>query len=241
MAHGRERDWQPRQTPRWGWAAALSGVATAGLVLGVGASHELSPGFLAAVAVALVAQVAVLALLDRRDGSGPLTPATLVTVLRGSAAVALAGFLVAGHPAAAWLPACLFGVAVALDAVDGALARATDTTSAFGAALDTETDALAVLVGVLVAVRAGQAPAIFVAVGLARYAFLAAATLRRYRGSPVGSLPPRASRRVLGAAQMVALALVLAPVPGETVSHLLAVAVMWPVLAGFVRDWLLVR
>jgi len=216
-------------------------VATTLLVLGVGASRELSLGFLAAVAAALATQVAILAVLDRREGSGPLTPATVVTVLRGSAAVALAGFLLAGRPALSWLPACLFGAAVALDAVDGALARATNSTSAFGAALDIETDALAVIVGVLVAVRAGQAPVVFLAVGLARYVFLAAAAIRRYRGSPVGGLPPRTSRRVLGAVQMVALALVLAPIPGETVSHLLAVAVMGPVLAGFVRDWLLVR
>lgn len=243
MEHGREHGRQPRRTPRWGRAAALSTGATALLVLGVGAGQGLSRGFLAAVAAALTVQVALLVVLDRREESGSLTPATAVTVLRGSAAVALAGFLFSGRPEGlvAWLPACLFGAAVALDAADGALARATDSTSAFGAALDVETDALAVLVGVLVAVRTGQAPAVFLAVGLARYAFLAAATFRRYRGSRVGSLPPRASRRVLGAAQMVVLALVLAPMPGATVSHLLAVAVMGPVLAGFVRDWLLVR
>ena len=225
----------------------LSGGATTVLVLAVGAHRGLSPGFVAAVGVALAAQVAAFAVLDRQQATAAvadpsMTTATALTVVRGSAAVALAGFLVAGRPdgTLAWLPAVLFAAAVALDAADGALARATGSTSAFGGALDVETDSLTVLVGVLLAIRFGQAPAAFLAVGLARYAFLAALALRRRLGPAPGALPPRFGRRAIGALQMLVVALVLAPTPGAAASHVLAVAVMVPVLAGFVRDWLLV-
>lgn len=249
MELGRVRALDIRWLSRWQQAGVLSAGATTALLLAIAALGGLSPGFVAVVVGTLTAHVVLFAAVARQrathamaDTDGVITAATAVTVVRGSAAVVLAGFLLAGRPGGllAWVPALLFGGAVLLDAVDGALARATDTTSAFGARLDVETDAFAVLVGVLVAVRFGQAPAVFIAVGLARYAFLAGLWTRRVRGLAVRELPPRFSRRAIGAVQVAVVFLVISPALGAGSSRLLALAVMVPVLVGFGRDWLLV-
>lgn len=171
-----------------------------------------------------------------------LTLASYLTVSRGVAAVLLAGFVAIGQPAgvSAWLPVVLFAVAAAVDGFDGVIARATDSVTALGARLDGEMDALALLVGSLVVVRFGQAPVVFLAVGLARYAFVGARWFRTARGRTVDSLPPRWSRKLLGAFMMVVIFLTLMPVLPPSVARPLAVVAMIPFLAGFVRDWLLV-
>ena len=201
--------------------------------------------FLAAVGVAVVVETVVFRRANGRvnnRGPQPFTLPTLVTAVRGAAVAVLAGFVVSGRPGdlLAWLPALLFAGEALLDAVDGALARATGTTSAFGARLDTEADALALLVGSVVAVRFGVAPVFYLAVGLARYVFVAGLAVRRYRGNPVFDLPERESRQSLAAAQMLVLALVLVPALEPTLSRVLATAGMVPFLLGFARDWLLV-
>jgi CDP-diacylglycerol--glycerol-3-phosphate 3-phosphatidyltransferase len=234
-----------RTGPVWVAAAAATAAVTV-LLTGVVATRQaIGAPFLAAVGAVLAVEAAVFRyahgqVSDR--GRQPFTLPTLVTAVRGAAVAVLAGFVVAGRPVAllAWLPALLFAGEALLDAVDGALARATGTTTAFGARLDTETDALALLVGSVVTVRFGAAPAFYLAVGLARYGFVAALTLRQYRGNPVSTLPERKSRRLLAAAQMLVLAVVLVPALDTTLSRWLATVGMVPFLLGFVRDWLLV-
>jgi CDP-diacylglycerol--glycerol-3-phosphate 3-phosphatidyltransferase len=234
-----------RTRPVW-VDTAVATATVAALLTGVVATRgAVGAPFLVAVGSALVVETAVFRRANGQvseSGPQPFTLPTLVTAVRGAAVAVLAGFAVAGRPAAllAWLPALLFAGEALLDAVDGALARATDTTTAFGSHLDTETDALALLVGSAAAVRFGAAPAFYVAVGLARYGFVAGLALRRYRGSPVSDLPARESRRLLAAAQMLVLAVVLVPVLDTTLSRLLATAGMVPFLLGFLRDWLLV-
>lgn len=182
------------------------------------------------------------AVVRRDSGPQPFTAATLVTVLRGGAVVLLAGFVVVGRPPdeAAWLPALLFGAGALFDAFDGALARATGSISQLGSRLDVETDALVLLVGTAVAVRIGAAPAVFLLVGLARYAFVAGLFLRRLRDRAVGELPDRKSRRLLGAGLMVVVFLVLTPVLDPAVTRPLALGATIPFLLGFYRDWRLI-
>ena len=88
----------------------------------------------------------------------------------------------------------LTAVALVLDAVDGWVARRTETASALGARFDMEVDAFLILVlSVYVARSAG---AWVLAIGAARYAFVAAGWLLPWlRGSP----PPRYWCKVVAA------------------------------------------
>ncbi|UJH70875.1 CDP-alcohol phosphatidyltransferase family protein [Ornithinimicrobium sp. INDO-MA30-4] len=147
-------------------------------------------------------------LLDRtRTAVGP---ADLVTLVRGGLACGAAGYAVlvlrGEVPTQAWLIFAVAMLAVLLDGVDGAVARATGTQSRSGARLDAETDAALFLILSLIA-----APLVGVwvlASGLLRYAFglgvMVKPTWRR-------ALPPRESRRVVAAIQGVVLASVFAP------------------------------
>lgn len=251
--------YSPDWVQPWHLAATFSTTLVGTSLLLLALLWSAPPLFVATVGVVLAFQIAVFAYTgrrshesqfrerqapesERRETHPTLTVATLMTVARGTAAVVLAGFLVVERPGGllAWLPALLFGAAALLDGLDGVIARLTETESAFGARLDVEMDSLVMLVGVTVAIRFGQAPIFYLAVGLVRYAFVAALWLRRQQGKEITELPPRFSRRVLGASQLFVVFLVLSPAPGTTESRLLAVVAMIPFLLGFLRDWLLV-
>jgi CDP-diacylglycerol--glycerol-3-phosphate 3-phosphatidyltransferase len=139
-----------------------------------------------------------------------------------------------------WAPALLYGVGVALDAVDGALARATGRVTPLGATLDVEVDSLGFLVAPLVGVLAGHLPVPYLAVAVAHYAYLGALRIREYRGLPTFDLPDRPARRYLAAVQMAFIAAALAPATPPLFGTVGAVLSGGPVLLGFVRDWLYV-
>ena len=231
---------------RWRQAGAITVAATL-LLVAVLASlfrYQPSPAFLASVGFVGGGYLVVVQSIDRRHRQAEfwITVATGVTAVRAACAVTLGGFLVASQPGgtAAWIPALLFGGAALFDSLDGFVARATDTTSAFGGRIDVETDALALLIGTAVAVRFGDAPVVFLLVGIARYVFVGAAFVRRARGLSVSTLPPRLSRRALGATGMIATFVILSPALTGRLSHLVAVVVTVGVLIGFGRDWLLI-
>jgi len=156
--------------------------------------------------------------------------------------VVLGGFVVAGEPSgvSVWLPAALFAIATALDAVDGYVARRLDATSTFGAAFDIEVDGLAVLVGAIVAVGLGAVPMAFVAIGLYRYAFVLGTAFRHRYDRPVSALPPSRRRTAVGVFSMIALFVVLLPLFSPTVTRPLAVVAMVPITYSFAIDWLYV-
>jgi phosphatidylglycerophosphate synthase len=113
-------------------------------------------------------------------------------------------------------------VALVLDAVDGFIARHTRTSSRFGARFDMEVDAFLILVlSVYVAHTTAQW---VLAMGLARYAFLAARLLLpRLRGSA----PPRRWCKVVAAVQGIVLTVALADVlPPAVAKVALAVALV---------------
>lgn len=206
---------------------------------------DVTAPFVAVVAVTAAAKSGVLVAVYRRERREAerwaLPPATAVTLLRGGAVAVLSGFLVVRPEGPlAWLPVGLYAAAAGLDAADGVVARRTDSVTATGARLDTEVDALGLLVGAALAVRLGAAPAAYLLVGLARYAFLAGVGLRRRLGRPVRPLPASPVRRYNAGAQMVVVILLLAPRPAAAHSRLLAAVAMLPFLAVFLRDWLLV-
>jgi phosphatidylglycerophosphate synthase len=97
----------------------------------------------------------------------------------------------------------LTGVALALDAVDGEVARRTGTDSPLGARFDMEVDAFLILVlSVLVVPALG---AWVLAIGALRYLFGAAGWLMPWLRSP---LPPSLARKTVAALQGIALVVV---------------------------------
>lgn len=234
--------------PQWSRLTVVTwSVVVAALVgAAVAVPATLTAGFVAAIGSVLLVQ-SVLVLRTIRfvsrsaEETQPITLATWVTIARGAAVALLAGFAVTSPDGAAgWLPAALFLLAAGLDAIDGVMARLTDSVTALGAKLDVEMDGMAVLVGTVVAITDGALPAVFVLVGTARYLFVAGTWLRRRRNRDVGALPPNPVRRPLGALAMIAIWLALLPVPGAALSRPIATAVMVPFLANFCWDWLAV-
>jgi CDP-diacylglycerol--glycerol-3-phosphate 3-phosphatidyltransferase len=178
------------------------------------------------------------------DAAAPrprLGSANLVTIARGTLLAWLAGFAVVpweGGPLAA-APAALYAGNVALDAVDGSLARRVGHVSELGARLDAEFDGAGVLVGLGVAVAADLVPDVLVLVGLVKYAYVAAEWLARRRGHALSPLPDRASRRPLAVLQMLAVAVVLSTLLVRPAAALVAGAVGLAYSLGFARDlWL---
>ena len=220
------------------WAVS-TGIGAAGLLAaGVDAVALFGVALGGAVALAAIRVAAERARASA--GAEPLTAATAVTTLRASALALLGAYLVVDPTGGVdgWLACVLFAVAAGGDAVDGAVARATDAVTELGTELDVEVDGATVLVGATVAVVAGSAPAGFLAVGIARPLFAYGLRRRRRRGLPTHDLRPSRLRRPIGAVTMLATWLALSPVPGTRASRLLTAAVAVPVVASFVRDWL---
>ena len=157
-----------------------------------------------------------------RDPSAGLGWASWVTLTRATLAVGVAALTAASFelPVATATLVTLASVALALDFVDGWLARRTGTESALGAKLDGEVDAFLILVlSIEVAPTAGGWVLL---IGLARYAFLAAGWALPWLRAP---LPRRDWRKTVTASQGVALVIAASGVPPLWVSRvLLAVA-----------------
>jgi phosphatidylglycerophosphate synthase len=129
----------------------------------------------------------------------------------------------------------LAAVALALDAVDGKVARRTGTASALGARFDMEVDAFLLLVLSVYVTRpvAGWA----LAIGAMRYAFVVATWVLPWMR---GSLPPRYWRKVVAATQGVVLVFAAADVlPQPLTAAVLAVSLAL-LVESFGRDvgWL---
>ncbi|MCW0215388.1 MAG: CDP-alcohol phosphatidyltransferase family protein [Pseudonocardia sp.] len=144
----------------------------------------------------------------RAAGRRELGPADRVTlgraVLVGGVAALVADGLAGQAPPVPVLVA-LAAVALVLDAVDGRVARRTGTASALGARFDMETDAILILV--LSAHVAAGLGGWVLAIGLMRYALVAATWLVPWMRATV---PPTPGAKTVAAAQGVVLVLVSA-------------------------------
>jgi phosphatidylglycerophosphate synthase len=153
-----------------------------------------------------------------------LGPASWVTLVRATLAVGVAALTAASfaHDTPVALLVTLAAVALALDLVDGWLARRTATESALGARFDGEVDAFLILaLSVYVAQTHG---AWVLAIGVARYLFLAGEWLLPWMRAP---LPPRRWRKVVAALQGVVLTVAAADVlPRALVQAALAIALV---------------
>jgi CDP-diacylglycerol--glycerol-3-phosphate 3-phosphatidyltransferase len=172
---------------------------------------------------------------------GSLGAANALTLVRGGAFAAVAGFAVVDPTTElAWLVAALYGGGCALDWIDGFAARRAGRTTVLGARLDMAFDTLGFLVAPVVGVLWGRLPVWYLSLSLARYLFRAGRGLRRRRGRPVYDLPPSRVRRPLAGVQMAFITLALAPVLPATTVRTLAAIVLVPSLAVFARDYLVV-
>lgn len=180
---------------------------------------------------------ALLAGAARRAGTEALGPADLVTlgraVLIGGVTALVVDGLVSGQPALVPLVA-LASVALALDFVDGRVARRTGTVSELGARFDMETDAFLVLV-LSVQVAAVTGPWVLVIGGL-RYAFVAAGWLLPWL---TGSLPARFSAKAVAAVQGIVLVVAAAGILPVAAAVVLVAAALTSLLWSFGRDTLL--
>lgn len=157
-------------------------------------------------------------------GTDRLGAADWVTLTRAALVVGVAALVADSFaesvPVA--LLVTLASIALVLDAVDGQIARRTGTTSALGGQMDGEVDAFLILVlSVYVADFAG---AWVLAIGAARYAFLAAGYALPWLREP---LPPRYWRKVVCAAQGIVLTIAAAQVlPSAVADAALGVALV---------------
>ncbi|MGI3170739.1 CDP-alcohol phosphatidyltransferase family protein [Pseudooceanicola sp. C21-150M6] len=150
-----------------------------------------------------------------------------VTVLRLALVMSLVSPLLSGH-GATWATLGVAVLALALDGVDGWLARREGLVSGFGARFDMEVDSALALVLSIGAAIEHQTLAILILLGLPRYLFLAASWLVPWlrRG-----LPERFSRKtvcVLQIAVLIALQIpVLPDAAALAMAGLAALAVAW--------------
>lgn len=228
--------------------AALAGaIATGGVLsaLTAAGSLRLTTPILGSVVGVLFLYTLIVAAATssatRTAGQQRLTLATWVTLVRGWLLISFVGVVVGSvETAVPWLAVGLFVGSAVCDAADGWIARRTDTVSALGARLDTETDALLVLVGTVTVVGIDAVPVVFLAVGIARYGFITGTALRRARGKPVFDLEPSRFRQFTGGTIMATITIGLLPPVDPAISRVVAWIVTVPILAHFVWDWLAV-
>ncbi|WP_435828251.1 CDP-alcohol phosphatidyltransferase family protein [Micromonospora purpureochromogenes] len=173
----------------------------------------------------------------RRRGADRLGPADRVTLTRavlvGGVTALVVDAVDAAAPLAVLVP--MATVALALDAVDGWVARRTGTASALGARFDMEVDAFLILVlSVHVAPSTGGW---VLAIGAMRYAFVAASWVLPWMR---GTLPPRYWRKVVAAAQGVLLLVATAEVLPAPATAVVVAASLALLVESFGHDvgWL---
>jgi phosphatidylglycerophosphate synthase len=189
-------------------------------------------GLAAVAGIGLVAAAGATVLTRAERWSGPADRVTLGrTVLIGGCAT-IGIMVLAGEQAARpWWLFALVVPALALDAVDGFVARRTGTSSAAGARLDMEMDAALLLVLSAVSIR--SLGWWVLALGGMRYAFVAAAY---FRPQLSGSLAFSQFRRVVAAVQGVTLAVALAPITPLPVARTAVALALILLAVSFGRD-----
>lgn len=192
-------------------------------------------GWVAGIGHAVISAVLLTTALRRsRSSCGPADVVTLArSTLTGVVAALVADGLTGSTPTSVLVP--LAASALALDAVDGLVARRTGTASPLGARFDMEVDASLILV-LSIHVSTALGPWVL-AIGAMRYVFLAASRVAPWLNAP---LPPSRARKIVAAAQGIALLVaaseLLPPSPTAAVVALALAALLW----SFGRDvrWL---
>lgn len=206
-----------RTGPAVGLFAQIALLASLTVIVGVG-----SVGWLVGIGYGLVL-CATLSRAMTGAGTDTLGPADRVTLTRAVLVGAVTALSVAASPPVPALVALAI-VALALDRVDGIVARRSGTVSDLGARFDMEVDAFLILVLSVDAARL-LGPWVL-AIGVMRYAYAGAGWVLPWMR---GTLPPRYWGKVVAAAQGVVLVTVTAdvlPRPWALAATLAALAML---------------
>jgi len=174
-----------------------------------------------------------------------LGAANRVTLARAVLTAFLAGFLfqvppVGAGPTWSWLPGLLYFAAAVMDYADGYIARVTGTVTRLGEFLDTEIDALGLLVASLFLVSEGKAPLPYLWVGFGYYGLQAAIRLRQAAGRRIARVAPRAGARWTAGCAMGFAAAALLPAFGPDATRPAAWVMAMGLLVSLGQDWLVV-
>jgi phosphatidylglycerophosphate synthase len=200
--------------------AILSAAVSAALVIGLGRALAGPQTAVMAMAAFVAGSGIALAGLQRGYPFPEFGPANSVTVLRLGLVCILIGVLASGGaPATGWSVAVIATAALALDGVDGWLARRSGLVSRYGARFDMEVDCALALVLALFVLDSGRVGAWVVWLGLARYVFWAASCAVPWLSRP---LPDRRSRKAVCVVQILVLIALASPAVGAPVATYLA-------------------
>jgi phosphatidylglycerophosphate synthase len=216
-------------------AAGLGCLAAAGLAVTVHTSLNTAPAQ-PLVAVAGFAAMMTIALVAMRDHHPfpRFGPANHVTMLRGMLAATTASVMIEpAQSTIAWPLVVTTLTMVTLDGVDGWFARRTRMSSAFGARFDMEIDAFFMLVLSILVWRYAKAGPWVIAIGLMRYAFVAAGWVMPWLARPL-----RATSRgkAVAIVQFAALGAALAPVVPGLASTVVCAAALAALVWSFTID-----
>jgi len=222
-------------------AVALALACTATLAIAF-VLARLAAGDLGLVARALVFALlgaGLLAWLAARHHAAPtFGAANAVTLARGVLTLDLLAVLgSAPNVVLAWSSVALALLALALDGVDGRVARSLGEASAFGARFDMETDAVLILVLCALAWQQGKAGAWILLAGALRYLFVAAGFALPWLAS---TLPPSRRRQAACVVQIASLIVCLLPPVPPPASGVVALVGLVVLLGSFSVDvgWL---
>jgi phosphatidylglycerophosphate synthase len=185
--------------------AGATGFAVLGVLLAEKSSFP-AVGWLGALGYLLVSNVLLVRGLQRKE-TAQFGPANTVTAVRSTLVGIITGIVAASFvtPISVVILIALAIPALLLDAVDGWVARRTNSASELGARFDMEVDAFLLLV---LSVYVSQTLGVWVmAIGLMRYAFVAGAWIFPWLGR---QLPFRYWRKVVTAVQGIALTIAAA-------------------------------
>jgi phosphatidylglycerophosphate synthase len=233
--------------PAGGWhrAAILDDgrfavAATAAPAALIASAASLSPAALAVFFTLYLGVAAVV--LYRAAQAGHLRRfgwANRITWIRTALATIIASTLFdAGGGVNWWMVSALAAAALALDGLDGRIARRHGRTSRFGALFDQEIDAALILVLCLLLAVSGKIGIWIVALGAMRYVFLVAGRIWPVLAGP---LPPSAFRSAVCAIQVAALLICLPPPVAPLAAAWIGGAALGVLVLSFGRDvlWLL--
>src|ERR1700730_17827678 len=188
--------------PTIGLAAILGLLATAALLGVLSATAGLGvAGWITGLATGSAA-TALLATARMRSDQPAIFPADWVTLTRALLIAAVAGLVADSltRPVSITALVTLSSIALALDAVDGQVARRTGTATPLGARMDGEVDAFLIL---LLSIPVSRDYGSWVLIiGAARYALLLAGWLMPWLAA---TLPPRYWGKVVAAVQGIVL------------------------------------
>jgi phosphatidylglycerophosphate synthase len=209
--------------------AALLGVVSATAGLGVA-------GWIAGLVTGSAA-TALLATARMRSDQPAILPADWVTLTRALLIAGVAGLVADSfsRPVSITALVTLSSIALALDAVDGQVARRTGTATPVGARLDGEVDAFLILL-LSIAVSRDYGSWVLV-IGAARYALLLAGWLIPWLAAP---LPPRYWGKVVAAVQGIVLTVAASGVVDRLTGMIAVAAALLLLAESFGRNviWL---